>query len=347
MQDTYSDFASTTLAANISTSSLTFTVAAGQGALFPAANFVVTIDNEIIFVSSRTVDTFTVLMRGYDGTTAANHLTGAIVVQSLTAYGVNHLWANTADTFSPDVPLSQYVNGGYGGGIQNYGPASTWDNEFESAGTWTTYGSGFDIGSRRRSMLTYKRSDLSLASAYTSFNPPSGQPYYITARISEAIDFTQIGTQAVETNLFVADQSNPTASHDSGNRFRIDILSQLVINNGNVDATRFLRLSRNTNGHWFGVGNTVTVSPAIPLYLRLYCNGNTTQTWTAYFGDGITYSKLASYTQTITPQSMGFQFYPGNLPSGSIPVPQQAVAIDFCRVIIGTSSDSGDTTFLL
>jgi hypothetical protein len=50
-----------------------------DGSAFPAAPFTVTIDSETIRVGAKSGNTFTSLSRGYFGTTAAAHLSGAAV----------------------------------------------------------------------------------------------------------------------------------------------------------------------------------------------------------------------------------------------------------------------------
>jgi hypothetical protein len=67
-----------TLAAAITSTATSFSVAAGEGARFPASNFLITIGDEIILCTSRTTDTFTVV-RAQGGTTAAAHSAGARV----------------------------------------------------------------------------------------------------------------------------------------------------------------------------------------------------------------------------------------------------------------------------
>lgn len=57
---------------------------AGEGAAFPASNFVITIDAEILKCTSRTLDTLT-CARAQEGTTKAAHLADALVYMNLTA----------------------------------------------------------------------------------------------------------------------------------------------------------------------------------------------------------------------------------------------------------------------
>jgi len=71
--------ATSTLTSTMTAGSTSFTVTTNEGALFPATNFPVTIDDEIILVSSRSSDNFTIGTRGYASTTAAAHAIGAAV----------------------------------------------------------------------------------------------------------------------------------------------------------------------------------------------------------------------------------------------------------------------------
>mgnify|MGYP000107864420 CR=1 FL=1 len=82
--------ASSTLASGILAADLSLTVATGDGALFPATNFNVTIGAEILFCSSRTGDVLTVV-RAQEGTTAADALTGDAVELRITAGVIENL----------------------------------------------------------------------------------------------------------------------------------------------------------------------------------------------------------------------------------------------------------------
>jgi hypothetical protein len=73
------NFAKSTLAAGISATATSLTVATGEGAKFPDAPFRIIIDNEIIEVGAKSGDTFSSLQRGVEGTTAAAHAAGASV----------------------------------------------------------------------------------------------------------------------------------------------------------------------------------------------------------------------------------------------------------------------------
>src|SRR5690242_12645002 len=67
----------------------TINLVPGTGTLLPADNFVISIDDEIILISSRSTDTLTVSTRGYENTSAASHLLGAVVQARVTAKAHN------------------------------------------------------------------------------------------------------------------------------------------------------------------------------------------------------------------------------------------------------------------
>jgi len=79
------------LTADISATDTSFTVTTGDGNLFPTGNFVVTIDDERILVGSRSGDTFSSLVRGYDGTTAASHTAGTRIELRIIARHIQEL----------------------------------------------------------------------------------------------------------------------------------------------------------------------------------------------------------------------------------------------------------------
>ena len=82
--------AESTLASGINDSVTSLTVATGEGANFPATNFHITIDDEILLCSSRTTDTLTV-ERAEEDTTAASHSEDAAVELRVTAEIISEL----------------------------------------------------------------------------------------------------------------------------------------------------------------------------------------------------------------------------------------------------------------
>jgi len=85
--------ASSKLAAAIDDDDLSLTVATGEGARFPASNFHVSIDDEILLCSSRTNDVLTVV-RAKESTAAAAHSRGAAVRLNITAAIIEELQAH-------------------------------------------------------------------------------------------------------------------------------------------------------------------------------------------------------------------------------------------------------------
>jgi len=77
------------LASSMLAGDTSFTLIIGTGAQFPGDDFVVTIDNEIIFVGSRSGDVCSSLTRGYEGTSASGHSSGAPVQAFVTALAHN------------------------------------------------------------------------------------------------------------------------------------------------------------------------------------------------------------------------------------------------------------------
>lgn len=76
--------AGSTLAAGITNTATSLTVAAGHGARFPTTNFHVTIGDEIVLCTTRSGDVFTIV-RAREGTTATAHSAGASVELRVTA----------------------------------------------------------------------------------------------------------------------------------------------------------------------------------------------------------------------------------------------------------------------
>lgn len=83
--------AASTLNGSITNSATSLTVQTGDGAKFPTANFSIIIGTELIFVGSRSSDTFSSLVRGSEGTAAASHNNGDAVTHILTARSIKAL----------------------------------------------------------------------------------------------------------------------------------------------------------------------------------------------------------------------------------------------------------------
>jgi len=76
--------AESTLASDITATAVSLTVATGEGTKFPASNFHITIDDEILLCSSRSTDVLTVV-REKESTTGTAHSSGVAVELRITA----------------------------------------------------------------------------------------------------------------------------------------------------------------------------------------------------------------------------------------------------------------------
>ncbi len=80
------------LQSTIDNDDTSFSLATGEGSLFPVSGpFFISIEDEILDVLSRTSDTFTVSTRGAQGTVATSHANGAIVNLFYTAEQIEEL----------------------------------------------------------------------------------------------------------------------------------------------------------------------------------------------------------------------------------------------------------------
>ena len=82
--------AQSALYAGITAAATSLTLLAGEGAKFPASNFNISIDDEILLCTTRTVDVLTVT-RAQEGTTATIHAIGATVTLNVTAGIISQL----------------------------------------------------------------------------------------------------------------------------------------------------------------------------------------------------------------------------------------------------------------
>ena len=311
---------------SINSSATTFAITGGQGVLFPSANFIITMDTEMILIASRSTDTFTVATggRGYDGSTAATHTSGAVVQLSICRYNLLHIWQNLSDTYGPSVPPVQAIPAG---------SPSAYDNEFEAAGSWTLTPSGsggttFAVNSILRSQLVLNRvsTDATLYTAYIAFAP--GTAFTVTARISEASTAGSASGQEAQTDFFVSDQSTPTASSDGGNRMRIDLISMPNLSSS-ATSIRQVRMLYDNSGSPNSIGNRINISPGVPMYVRITYDGS--GNWQGFFGDGYAYTLLGTKSGfSFTPASLGFSFKAFNT---AVP---QVVVVDFVRVVTGS-----------
>lgn len=79
------------LNADINDTATTLTLGSGEGTNFPEGPSVFLIDDELIWYGSKGVDTFSGLVRGYGGTTAASHTAGADVDSKVSAEWFNSI----------------------------------------------------------------------------------------------------------------------------------------------------------------------------------------------------------------------------------------------------------------
>lgn len=80
-----------TLLNGVASTDTTIALAVGTGSALPNDNFVASIDSEVIFVASRTGDTLNGVTRGFEGSSAASHIAGAVVSANVTAKAHNQL----------------------------------------------------------------------------------------------------------------------------------------------------------------------------------------------------------------------------------------------------------------
>lgn len=80
-----------TLNAGINDTVTTFVFTAGHGARYPLDNFTIEIDDERMFVGSRSTDTCSSVVREIDGTTKASHSAGAPVEHFIDARALNRM----------------------------------------------------------------------------------------------------------------------------------------------------------------------------------------------------------------------------------------------------------------
>lgn len=108
--ESFTNLSSSYLSAAItSTSATSLTVLGGS---WPTANFRVRIDSEILFVSSVSGTTFTVI-RGIEGTTSATHSAGAFIFQVITAGSLTSINpANSIITIPPAISSLTWDNQG-------------------------------------------------------------------------------------------------------------------------------------------------------------------------------------------------------------------------------------------
>ena len=296
----------------------------GQGALFPAGNFVATLGGEILYVTTRSGDTFSGLIRGYEGSTAVSHAAGETLQQCSTAGNWKHLWANVADTLAPQVPP-----------VQLGGTPSAYDNEFESAAGWTLYpapsgGTIFNAGTTLKSHLLLCR----LAgdnTTYTAYIPyPVDVAAVFTAMVSQAVDLGNAASAQAQLSFFISDQANPTAGPDTGNRYKINTTISTTASGGVISSPQVARVVTDSSGAATTHTPSLAFAIGAPLFFRVGTAGGGLGIYAASVGNGIVYWPFGSTAGlSFTPRSIGFTFH-SYLPSGGSFA--HTVAIDFLRI---------------
>lgn len=338
-KENYSNFATTALVtSSINSSALVFTVSSGQGALFPLTNFMITMDTEVMFITSRSADVFTVGIRGFDTSTAASHTAGATIQQCVTAYTMTHLWQNVSDTFRPDVAPGQIGN-----------TPSTYDAEFETGGQplWTLYPSGglpsgatFSFGTPLKSHLFLNRgpSDNTHYTAYVPFTMSA--PFMVTCKVSHSAPLSNIQSGSY-VNLFIADQTNPSGGSSGNRAFMISAVENFIQSSNLWDGTSVLsnnaahvHFAKDVTSTGTFIGTAVPISAGLPIYMRMTCS--VANVYTGYVGDGTTFFLIGSFTSSFSRQTLGVEFT-ANPQSG--PVVQQTAAVDWIRVTTFTGSN--------
>jgi hypothetical protein len=254
---------------------------------------------------------------------------------SVTAYDFNHLWANIADTWHPEVPPLQQPLSAMG---VPSGSASAYDNEFEAASGWTLYPSSgvpgdatFNIGSTVPSNFVLRRggSDSQLYGAYVTFGQTSSTVFTVTYKVSSGLNMITQGSQESDFHLYVSDQSNPSGGVSVGNMMKILIADTAATTSSTLNTNaRMVRAVKVTSGSGAQQGNNYILPYSLPLYLRINYDG--AGRWQTFFGDGITYSLVSDTSGfSITPQTIGFHCSVSNTTSSQI------VLVDFVRAVTG------------
>ena len=133
MAETFSNQAVSTLSAAITTTTAT-SCTVTDATTFPATgNFRIKIDSEILLVTTRASNTFTVT-RGQEGTTAATHASGASVIHLLTKASME---ARVANRFLSDLYANKPAAGVKG---RLFLPTDGCFMEYDDGANWHKYG---------------------------------------------------------------------------------------------------------------------------------------------------------------------------------------------------------------
>lgn len=133
MAETFTNQAVSTLSAAITTTTATSCTVV-DATTFPATgNFRIKIDGEILLVTTRATNTFTVT-RGQEGTVAATHASGASVIHLLTKAGLE---ARVANRLLSDVYANKPAAGTKG---RLFLPTDGYFMEYDDGAAWHKYG---------------------------------------------------------------------------------------------------------------------------------------------------------------------------------------------------------------
>ena len=116
-----------TLLNSILAGDTSLTLNSGGGAMLPTDNFVMSVENEIIFVSSVTGDVCNGLTRGFEGTTPAGHNAGVAVEPRVTALAHNRL---ASEVNSVESTLGVRLNNVFATNVASISSNTTLDNTY-------------------------------------------------------------------------------------------------------------------------------------------------------------------------------------------------------------------------
>lgn len=252
---------------------------------WPTANFRVTIEQEIIYIDSRSSNTLTVNAsgRGYEGTTAASHADDIRVACAMSKGGLDQYLLDYGNNHSGDVKPAT---------------AGTYDEEFEGPNSlpsnwaWTSAPSGSDSFT----VNTNKRSCLMLEG--------NGNTQYVLTRSS----FTAAATFGIWAKIFAGPQrgaDDKTLTFGVRNTTNTDArYMQLYTSALEIIRARALRRASSTDQAWeSGAGATGrdVGSATTSLYVGLTRSSNS---WTGWYSlDGETwqmYGNAQSHTFTVS-----------------------------------------------
>lgn len=158
--------AQSTLESEITLDALELAIKVGEGSKFPASNFHITIENEILLCSSRVSDTFTVV-RARESTVATVHIAGKPVELRITAAIIEEL-QNKLDEAYVVEDLSDQCDGAN----------KVFSIDFDIGKiVWISLGGGLLISGLDFNKTGVK--EITLIGKYDTSPPDSGEEMYI------------------------------------------------------------------------------------------------------------------------------------------------------------------------